>query len=126
MFDTEFVIALSRDNPKAKAAYLKHANERILISSFTWYELMSGICKTSSPGKELRKVHDCITAVGIIHFDDTVAALAGKYAALQAEKGKPIGIIDNFIAATCVINGETIVSNDNHFKSIPGLKVESW
>ena len=128
VFDTDLVISLSQNHPDAKAAYLKHAKaEKPRISCFTWYELLSGICRTKNPGKELRIVHSCIPDVAIIHCDDTVSTLAGKFAAMQADNGKPIGLIDTFIAASCVVNGQTLVTrNAKHFKGIPGLKVETW
>jgi len=128
VFDTDIVISLSRDHPDAKAAYMKHSKGgRPLISCFTWYELLTGICRVKNPAKELGIVRDSIADVGIIHFDDTVATLAGKYAAMQAARGRPIGLIDTFIAASCVVNGQTLVTrNVKHFEGIPGLKVEAW
>lgn len=128
MFDTDIVIAMSRGNQDARAAYLKHAKTtRPVISCMTWFELLSGVCRVRSPKNQLKTIHDCLSDVGIMHFDDTTATLAGKYAAMQADRGRPIGLIDTLIAASCVVNGHTLITrNTKHFEGIPGLKIEAW
>ena len=50
------------------------------------------------------------------------------FAALSAElrsRGESINDFDELIAAIALTNEAAIVSNDNHFKRIPGLRVIS-
>jgi tRNA(fMet)-specific endonuclease VapC len=124
VFDTDLVIGLTKNHKDARSAYEKHKG-KILICSFTWYELMAGCMDDKH--KRLSQVVDSLEDTGIIHFDDTVATLAARNMVLLDRKGNCTGVVDNFIAATCIINGETLVTrNVKHFKNIPGLKVEAW
>lgn len=126
VFDTDAIIALSREDPAAIAAYRSCAGGPI-ISCFTWFELLTGVCRTKDPSKSLRDLYAALGNVRIFHCDDTVATLAAKYVADQSSRGEPIGILDCFIAATCVINDEVLVTrNLKHFESIPGLRITRW
>jgi len=127
MFDTDMVIALAKGNVGARETYVVYAGkERIIVSSITWYELMMGCCNRGS-NAHLRKIVECLGEAGIMHIDDTVATFAARTAAQLSKKGRPIGTADMFIAASCVVNGQTLVTrNTKHFLGIPGLKVEAW
>ena len=126
MFDTDIIIGLIQGNPDAQQTYERYKNN-IIISSFTWYELIVGCCKSKNPRHQLAEVIRCLGSARIMLFDDTVATLAARTTALLSKKGKPTGIVDNFIAASCVANRQPLIPrNTKHFKNIPGLKVERW
>lgn len=51
---------------------------------------------------------------------------ADVYAALK-QRGAPIGDADILIAASCLVHGFAVVTNnESHFVRIPGLRVENW
>jgi tRNA(fMet)-specific endonuclease VapC len=127
MFDTDMVIALAKDDARARERYLTYVGkERIVVFSITWYELMVG-CANKNNISHLRKITEGLGEVGVMHFDDTVATVAARIASQLSKKGRPIGTADTLIAASCVVNGQTLITrNTKHFEGIPGLKVEAW
>lgn len=127
MFDTDFIIGLLKGNEEARQIYEKYKKEKNLISSFTWYELMIGCCRVKNTKEHLEEIISCLGDTGIMLIDDTIATMSARNTVFLSRKGITIGVVDNFIAASCVINGQTLVTrNIKHFKGIPGLKVEKW
>lgn len=126
MFDTDVIIGALRGDAAAITAYHGYVGkEQIIISSFTWYELMVGCALRKN--KELDEIVELLAEAGIMHIDDTVATVAAKLFVLLSKKGRPNDMADLFIAASCVVNDQTLVTrNIKHFKDIPGLQVESW
>ena len=62
----------------------------------------------------------------VLHIDDDTYEW---FAALSAElksRGDSMGDFDALIAAITMTNGAAIVSKDNHFGRIPGLRVISY
>ncbi|HSF18335.1 MAG TPA: hypothetical protein VLK65_22570 [Vicinamibacteria bacterium] len=58
--------------------------------------------------------------------DDIVVKPAEVYATLRA-RGEPIGDADILIGATGLVQGLAVATdNEDHFRRIPGLKVENW
>ena len=48
------------------------------------------------------------------------------YAALR-QRGEPIGDADILIAASALVNGLMVVTNnEDHYRRIPGLGVDNW
>jgi tRNA(fMet)-specific endonuclease VapC len=57
--------------------------------------------------------------------DDIIDQAADIYAGLH-KQGKPIGDADVLIAATALIHGVTVVTNnERHFTRVPGLQIQN-
>ncbi|HIH23792.1 TPA: type II toxin-antitoxin system VapC family toxin [Candidatus Woesearchaeota archaeon] len=127
MLDSDIIIAMLRNDQAALAAFSRHKEKgSLVVSSFTWYEIMIGCGPLSKKG-QLAQIVDCLEGTGIMYVDDTVATVAARFNILLSKKGRQIGMADKFIAASCVVNGQTLITrNTKHFEGIPGLKVEAW
>ena len=129
VFDTDFIIALSKQDPLAQQIFLKYQenNEEMIITTFTWYELLCGVWKASDRSARLKHLHECVSGGSMLLFDDTAATIAARNEGILMSKGKQTGVVDNFIAAACLSQNQTLVTrNIKHFQNIPGLKVKSW
>ncbi|MDO5691311.1 MAG: PIN domain-containing protein [Pseudomonadota bacterium] len=95
------------------------------ISMVVQCELLYGLARKSSP--RLQTAYDTyLPSLRVLPLDDTVPP---HYAALRAHleaQGQPIGPNDALIAAHALALGATLVSGDDEFARVPGLKVENW
>lgn len=58
--------------------------------------------------------------------DEAVVKASEIYAELR-RRGQPIGDADILIAASALVNGlQLVTNNEDHFTRIPGLIVENW
>lgn len=58
--------------------------------------------------------------------DEAVVRASAIYAELR-RRGEPIGDADILIAATALVHGLALVTNNEaHFNRVPGLVVENW
>lgn len=58
--------------------------------------------------------------------DEVIVGASEIYAELR-HRGMPIGDADVLIAASALVNGLAIVTNNEaHFNRVPGLVVENW
>jgi tRNA(fMet)-specific endonuclease VapC len=101
-------------------------NDRIIISNIVYYEIRRGLLAVFAPRKTATFNQFCnVHEIGATDKDTTEVA-ASIYAKLQ-KKGKIIEDADILIAAFCLQNGYTFVTNNvQHFENIEGLLLENW
>lgn len=86
-------------------------------------ELLYG-AENSQRKQENRLVYEAFCfSFPIINTTLPVAREYGRIAAELKQKGKPIPMNDMWIAATAIANDLELVTQDNHFKEINGLKL---
>jgi tRNA(fMet)-specific endonuclease VapC len=99
----------------------------ICISSITSAELYYGAAKSMVPDASKQKVDIFLTPFEIIGFGEDDSVEYGKLKGTLEQKGTPIGILDNMIAAQALVRGFTLVTNNTRkFERIPHLKLENW
>ena len=98
----------------------------IVIPPSTYYEIRRGFKHKAAPGKEFAFSLICQSyEVGEINL--AAWETAADIYAHSRKIGKPIGDSDILIAAFCVVNGYTLVTNNTkHFENIEGLRFEDW
>ncbi len=91
-------------------------------------ELRHGAARTSSPSALWSRIENSILKrVSVFEVRAEDAILAGDLLAHLWSVGKPVEVEDVLIAASALSRGLTVVThNVNHFRRIPGLKVEDW
>ena len=101
--------------------------EEIFVSSVTVGELEYGAAK-SRLGERTRDIMRSFLAnYEILPFDENDAIHFGRFRALLAASGTPIGAYDVMIAAQGFARGLTVVThNIKEFGRIPILKLEDW
>lgn len=129
ILDTTFIIDLMRRNESALATKdrLLTGNETFRISSATVFELWSGIAASDKAELEKAKVLAAMKGVDLIGISRVVAEKAGEVHGTLVKEGKAIDHIDAMIAATAMLENETVLTrNTKHFTRVTGLKVESY
>jgi tRNA(fMet)-specific endonuclease VapC len=97
------------------------------ISSITISELQYGISKSKHREKNQQRLHEFLTPLEILPFDEYAAKYYGDIRFQLEQKGKIIGPLDLLIAAQALSKRLILVTNnDKEFKRIEGLKVENW
>jgi tRNA(fMet)-specific endonuclease VapC len=129
LLDTD---TLSEIMKRRNAAILKQAQGYLVrhgaftFSLITRYEILRGL-KARQATRQLANFEQRCQQSHILPItDDIVVHAADLYAELRTG-GRIISDADLFIAATAMIQGLVLVSNNlDHFERIAGLQLESW
>jgi tRNA(fMet)-specific endonuclease VapC len=109
-----------------KIIELEETQETICTTQINVLELYKGSYYPTKSDEGIQKVKKLLDAFVILHMnDDTYEYFAALSAKLES-RGESISDFDELIAAITMTNSAAIVSRDNHFSRIPGLKVISY
>ena len=97
-----------------------------VIPPIVFYEIQRGLLAKNLK-KRLVKFSTLCQKIRQVDFNNLVWQKAAQIYALLSQQGKPIDDADIFIAAFCLVNGYTLVTNNvRHFEHIDGLKLVNW
>ena len=98
----------------------------IIIPPITYYEIIRGFRYKSAPKKEDSFIQMCkLYSIGEMTFSawDRAASIYTN----ARKSGNTIGDADILIAAFCIVNSYTLVTNNTkHFEFISELVIEDW
>ncbi|NER23105.1 MAG: type II toxin-antitoxin system VapC family toxin [Symploca sp. SIO1B1] len=128
LLDTNIVSLSLRNNLQINKEFkkLESQNKTIFISCITYFEIKRGFLAVKSP-KQREKFDGFCQNYQIILLDDL--AILEKAAEIHANlrlRGLPIQTEDILIAATAIVKGLTMVSNDSDLLRVEGLSLENW
>ena len=128
LLDTNIVSFAIRNNLQIteRIEDIKAQRKSISISCITYFEMRRGFLAVDAP-KQRERFNKFCQNYPIIFLDDL--AILEKAAEIHANlrlKGLPIQTEDVLIAATAMIKGLTVVSNDSDLTRIEGLSLENW
>jgi tRNA(fMet)-specific endonuclease VapC len=129
VLDTDVLIAMLRgDDSITDAVKQREArDEKLCIASHTAFELLSGAMRSRNPELERARLVETISSLYVLDFSYLEAEAAARIDAELLRKGTPIGTIDTFIAATCIVASQPLVTrNAKHFQKVKELKTEKW
>lgn len=125
MLDTNTVSHFFRQHPQVIEKLANIPPSEVSISSITAAELLYGVAKRQS--KTLKTaVLSFLDSATVYDWDSDAADCYGKLRAAMEKKGKIMGALDQLIAAHALSRGITIVTCDQAFTMVPGLKVQDW
>ncbi len=128
LMDTNAVSAILKQNEKILNRTEKAERERkeIFISAITYYEIRRGLLAVNAARKTEIFEAFCEDH-GILEIDKRLIPdkAAGIYADLK-QQGEILEDSDILIAATALVRDLILVTDDRHFKRIPGLITENW
>lgn len=102
-------------------------SDGIAISAITLAELEHGVQASAYPERNALALHQFLSIVEILPFDDEAAVEYGIISATLRRQGTPIGPLDMLIAAHAKANGLVIVTNNvREFERVEGLALENW
>ncbi|KHG41540.1 MAG: type II toxin-antitoxin system VapC family toxin [Aphanizomenon flos-aquae KM1D3_PB] len=128
LLDTNIVSLELKNNPKIKQRLKEFQSQEGLlsISCITFFEVKRGLFAVKAI-KQLERFDDFCKDFQIIFLDDL--AILEKASEIHANlrlRGLPIQTEDILIAATAIVKGFILVSNDSDLLRVEGLSLENW
>jgi tRNA(fMet)-specific endonuclease VapC len=99
---------------------------QIGISAVTEGELLYGVARLPEATRLQAAVNEFLLRVTTHPWDSNVARHYGALRAAREKQCRPIGNLDMMLAAHALALGSVLVTNDQVFSGIEGLKVENW
>lgn len=124
LLDTNIVIALFAEDPSVNK-HIAKASE-IFIPANVLGELFFGAFKSGRPKANTSRIEEFASKNTVLACDIATGREYGLIKNLLHKKGHPIPENDIWIAAIAIEHSLTLVSRDEHFKNIDGLKREVW
>ena len=128
ILDTSILVALLKDDEAVKERIRALEAERASLSTtaITAYELLKGAEISLKKEENVTKVRALVSSLNVIGLGINACEEAAKiYHELRA-KGKIIGEFDVLIASIVKSVDDELVTRDEHFKYIRGLRVSKW
>jgi tRNA(fMet)-specific endonuclease VapC len=128
LLDTDTLSMIMRQHPAALAqaqAYL-NINQRLTFSIITQYEILRGLKAKKAVAQQKAFGEVCLKN-NIVPLTEEVGVRASDIYADLHRRGNLIGDADILIAATALVNGLPLVTNnEGHFKRVTGLSLQNW
>jgi len=128
ILDTDILVALLNGKKDANEAVqgLQEKGDEVATTIISAYELLKGAYLSSRPKDNLAEVQELLANMHVL--DLTLQACEGASAIYRdlRKTGILTGEFDVLIAAIAQTYDETIMTRDEHFKSIRGIKVTDW
>jgi tRNA(fMet)-specific endonuclease VapC len=127
LLDTDTIIFFLNAVPEVVQNFQDHEADPKALSVVTYGELTYGAMKSARPLENVARVRRLSEILPVIDVSRATMDTFGSLKADGDRRGKQIDDFDWIIAATALIRGFTVVTNnEKHFVGIPGLKVENW
>ena len=125
--ETTFLVDVLRGEPKVKEIIASlRSKESLFIASPTVMELWSGALLAKIPQREKEKIDVLLDSLVTLSLDEKAAKEAAEIEVSLLKKGGMIDIEDIMIAAISVVNGEKLISRDQHYARIANLRLEKY
>jgi tRNA(fMet)-specific endonuclease VapC len=129
LLDTNIVTGIIKKNPRinVKLEEVRFEGAELLISCITYYEVKRGLLYLNAT----RQLSDfnrlCSSKIKVTFLDEIqIIEKASEIHADLKRRGRPIQDADILIAATAIIRGLILVSNDSDMLRVSELALENW
>jgi tRNA(fMet)-specific endonuclease VapC len=127
MLDTNIASFIIRGGNARLQKHLQRVPVNALcISTITQGELLFGLERKPEATALKKLVHNFLTRPGIFPWDSDAAGHYGILRAALEKAGTPLGSLDTMIAAHALSKKAVLVTNDNAFSHVKGLKIQDW
>ncbi|MBI4170641.1 MAG: PIN domain-containing protein [Candidatus Aenigmarchaeota archaeon] len=126
ILDTTFVIDVfrGRKNAVEKAVELEQRGEALFTTAVTIFELWQGLDVKHKEKQE--KLAHFVETFGLMALDTESAKRGGEIHSDLLARGMRIDPEDSMIAGIAMKNMQTLLSRDEHFSRIRGMRTESY
>lgn len=128
LLDTNIVTAILKRNPKVrnKLREAEIQKKEAFMSCITYYEIKRGLlyAKATKQLSDFDKLHKTYKVMLLDNLQ--IIEKAAEIHADLKRNGTPIQDADVLIAATAIIKGLILVSNDTDMLRVVGVTVENW
>jgi predicted nucleic acid-binding protein len=117
------IIPFLKGTPEAvqKMSDISNREGRITITIVTAYEILKGAYLSSDREYNLKNAKAAISSMQVLDLSSDACEEASRIFCELKKSGTMISEFDILIAAIAKINGEAILSRDQHFRSIKGI-----
>lgn len=130
LLDTTVLVDFMRRRPEARRVVqeIEDAGERNVTTEVNAFEILEGAFPDGKPDRALfAHVQQVLQRMDVLDLDRAGAARAAEIAARLRAAGRSVGVLDVLVAGIALASGfDTIVTRDEDFRRIPGLKVETY
>ena len=126
--DSNIVSYMLKDNDTVYSRYVAALKRGCpcVVPLIVYYEVLRGL-KANNATKQIQLFEELCNDMDIKDLAIPDALKATDIYAYRKPRGLPVGDADVLIAAQCVVNGYTLVTNNTkHFENIDGLQIENW
>ncbi|CAG0999726.1 MAG: type II toxin-antitoxin system VapC family toxin [Candidatus Methanoperedens sp.] len=124
VLDTNFLIDILRD--KLNTEGILDMIERPKTTTINVFELYFGAERSVKKKESISNVNLLIKSMEILEFNVPAAVKTANIHAKLKNSGKTLEIEDILIAGIVMANDEELLTRDDHFSRIPGLRCRSW
>lgn len=128
LLDTNICIAFLNGTDRAvRQRLLGHEPEDVVLCSVVKAELYYGARNSERVSSNLKRLSSFLEPFHALPFDDAAAEWYGIIRAQLRREGRPIGANDLMIAAIARANDVVLATrNDDEFRRVAGLQIETW
>lgn len=130
LLDTAFLIDVLRKREDAGRAIaeMEETGEHGATAEVCAFELLVGVYRRGRIDPErMTGVETILSRVDVLPLDRSGAAHAAEVLTKLRAEGTDLGLLDALIAGTALAAGyDTIVTRDEAFRRVPGLKVQTY
>ena len=127
LLDTNIVSYLLKEQiPEVHRRISKMDPDSLVISSVTEAEVFYGVANRPGAIRLRNAAEGFFATATVLGWDSAAARTYGQLRADQERKGRPLSVEDLMIAAHALALGLTLVTHDQVFAYVDGLKTEDW
>jgi len=127
LIDTDILVFALRGHPRVAENIGACLDVPAAMSVISYGELLYGAARSRYAREDIEKVREFARGFRIVDVTPSVMETFASLRAALERAGRRIDDMDLIIAATAVIQGAVLVSNnEDHFRRVPGLSVENW
>jgi tRNA(fMet)-specific endonuclease VapC len=127
LLDTNTVSYVIKGNfPRVRARLLKVPMAEVGISVVTEAELRFGVARRPEATTLRRVVEEFLLRMEVLPWNSEAARHYARIRANLEKDEEPMGNLDLMIAAHAVAAEVVLVTRDNVFRRVKGLRVEDW
>ncbi len=125
LLESSFLIDVMRNNKDALdlLAALEQKEQMFYIPTPSIMELWIGALESKLPEQEKAKIEELLASFRSLPLDIESAKRAAEVDSDLSQRGLRIETADVMIAGIALVHGETVVTRDEHYARIPGLRV---
>ncbi len=128
LLDTNHLVALLNRVPAAVARQrsMEAAGAAVCSTTISLGELYFGAFNSRHLVRNLRRLSRISRQMVFVPFDVAAAVEFGRVRKETQSRGAPILVADAMIATIARSRRLCVVSHDEHFEWVPGLRLEDW
>jgi len=127
LLDTNTVSYILKGNvPRVRERLVKVPMAQVAISVITEAELRFGVARRPEATRLKIAVEEFLLRVVVLPWNSEAAKRYAQIRAALESAGEPMGNLDMMIAAQALAAGVVLVTSDQVFRRVKGLKTEDW